>query len=98
MANDLPIVLFTLGEQQYALPCRDVRRIVQAVDIAPVPNVSKNILGVINVEGEIITVMNIRYQLGLSESEIALTDFIVICNFGNESFGFLVNEIDFIAV
>lgn len=96
--TEIPIVLFTLDEQPYALTCESVKRIIQVVDIVSVPNVSNNILGAINVEGNILTVMNIRHQLGLSEKEIALSDFIIICSLKSGSIGFIVDTIDFITI
>lgn len=98
MTTELPIVLFTLDEQPYALACANVKRIIQAVDIVSVPNVSKSILGAINVEGTIVTVINIRYQLGLPVKELALSDFIIIAIVQTGMVGFVVDEIDFITI
>ncbi|MBS0290343.1 MAG: chemotaxis protein CheW [Proteobacteria bacterium] len=98
MAGEIPIVIFRLDEQQYALACTVIRRILQAVEIAEIPNMPKSILGVINVEGEIITVNDIRQHFGLPHSQLSVKDFIVIVESASGPFGFVVNDIDFAAV
>lgn len=95
MINELPIVIFVLDDQKYALNCTVVRRILQAVDIPPVPNMPKDQLGVINLEGEIITIINIRHRLGLPDSQLSVNDFIVIADLSSMTIGFVVNDIDF---
>lgn len=95
MDYKIPIVIFTLDEQRYALHCTAVRQILQAVEIPPVPNMSEDQLGVINVEGEIIPIINIRHRLALPTRQLSINDFIVIAYFANNSIGFVVNDIDF---
>lgn len=99
MPDELSLVIFALDEQRYALPCKDVVHIFQAAYISPVPNTQNNILGLINVEGDIISVINIRQQLGLANKDMSVDDFIIITNHSNENtIGFVVNDVDFISV
>lgn len=93
--NDISLVVFKLDEQNYALDCNEVRRILQVVDISPVPNMPDDLLGVINVEGEIITVVNIRRRLNILNSDISIKDFILIGEYEKGSFGFVVNDVNF---
>jgi len=71
-------VVFTLDEQQYALPLSNVERIVRAVEITLLPKAPEIVLGVINVRGEIIPVVNIRKRFRLPEHEITLSDHLII--------------------
>ncbi len=53
------MVTFRLGGGSYAMPVMHLREIIKPVDIYPVPGMSEPIIGVINLRGEIIPVMEI---------------------------------------
>jgi|APSaa5957512622_1039677.scaffolds.fasta_scaffold30496_2 purine-binding chemotaxis protein CheW len=66
------ILLFTLDEPRYALNLSAVERVVRSVEIIPLPKAPQCVLGVINVQGEIIPVVDIRPRLGLPRREVSL--------------------------
>jgi purine-binding chemotaxis protein CheW len=59
------LVVFTLDEQRYALALAAVERIVRMVEITPVPHTPEIVLGVINAQGRIIPVVDVRKRFGL---------------------------------
>ena len=58
-------VAFTLDEQCYAVPLSVVERIVRRVEITLVPKAPEVVLGVINVQGSVILVVDIRRRFRL---------------------------------
>ena len=72
------LIIFTLDDQRYGLPLSAVERVVRMVDITPLPQAPDNVLGIINVQGRVIPVINIRRRFRLPERELALTDQLVI--------------------
>jgi purine-binding chemotaxis protein CheW len=73
------ILLFTLDEPRYALRLSAVERVIQAVEITPLPKAPKDVLGVINVQGQIISVIDIRPRLGLPpRGDINLGDHFIL--------------------
>jgi purine-binding chemotaxis protein CheW len=72
LAGDL--ILFSLDERRFALPLRSVERVVRAVDITPLPDAPQMVLGVIDVQGEIVSVINLRRRCRMPERELQLTD------------------------
>jgi len=68
------ILLFAMGEPRYALNLSAVERVVQAVEIMPLPKAPPLVLGVINVQGQVIPVVDIRQCFGLPPREITLND------------------------
>jgi purine-binding chemotaxis protein CheW len=72
------IVLFSLDEPRYALYLPAVERVVQAVEITPLPKAPDIVLGVINFQGEIIPVIDIRKRFLLPSREITLEDQFII--------------------
>lgn len=67
-------VVFRLDEERYAAPLAVVERIVRAVEVTPLPKAPAIVLGVIDFEGRVLPVLNIRRRFGLPDKEIRPTD------------------------
>jgi purine-binding chemotaxis protein CheW len=76
----LKLVVFTLDDQRYALHLSAVERIVRAVEVTPLPKAPEIVIGVINVQGRIIPVFNMRKRFRLPEHEIELSDQFIIAH------------------
>jgi purine-binding chemotaxis protein CheW len=74
MGSPVLAVVFTLDERRYALYLPAVERVVPAVEVTPLPNAPEVVLGVINVQGRIIPVINVRKRFGLRERDIEPND------------------------
>lgn len=73
-------MIFSLDNQRYALKLSAVDRVVRMVAIIPLPKAPDIVLGVVNYQGRVIPVINIRRRFNLPEKEIALTDQLVIAH------------------
>lgn len=71
-------IVFCLNELRMALAMTVVERIVHAVYITQIPNAPAIVLGVIDLQGRIIPVVDMRRRFGLPEREIALTDRLIV--------------------
>ncbi len=87
------IVLFTLEEERYALHLSAVERVVHAVEITLLPKAPEIVLGVINVQGRIVPVVNIRRRFRLSERELKLSDQIVIARTSRRTVALVVDAV-----
>jgi purine-binding chemotaxis protein CheW len=65
------LVVFAFDEQRYALHLSAVERIVRMVEITPLPKAPEIVLGVVNVQGRIVPIVNIRkrFSTGLKSHE-----------------------------
>lgn len=86
-------VVFALEGQRYALDLFSVRRVVQAVDITPLPKAPEIVHGVINAAGEIIPVVNVRKRFRLAEREVTLSDRLVIAHTPQRPVALVVDEV-----
>lgn len=93
MSKSSQVVVFDLDEQRYALPLSNVERIVRVVEITPLPKAPEIVLGVINVRGEIIPVVNIRKRFRLPEREITLSDHLIIAKTSRQSVALLADRV-----
>ena len=71
------LLVFSLDEQRYALDLSVVQRVVRMVEITPLPKAPEIVLGVVNLQGDIIPVVNIRKRFALPEREISLSDALI---------------------
>jgi len=72
------LVCFMLGAQQFALRLATVERVVGAVEITPLPQAPRIVRGIINVQGQVIPVMDVRRRWGLPERALDLNDQFII--------------------
>lgn len=77
-SSTMSILLFSLDEQYFGLTLALVERVVLMVEITPIPEVSDKLLGIINVQGNIMPVLNLRAFWGLSTREFSVSDQLII--------------------
>jgi purine-binding chemotaxis protein CheW len=80
MNRTLLHLAFILDEGHYALDLSVVERIIQSVEITPLPEAPDIVLGIINIKGKIIPVVNIRRRFRLSEKDIEPTNRLIIAH------------------
>src|SRR6185295_4909403 len=56
---------FMLGREEYGLPVLKVREIIKALEVTRVPQVPDHVLGVVNLRGRVIPVIDLRRKFGL---------------------------------
>jgi purine-binding chemotaxis protein CheW len=86
-------VMVLVGDKKFALQVTEVERVLRAMEITQLPDQGSNILGVVNVEGELIKVCDIRRRLGLERRDIDLNDQIVIAKAGQQKVALVVDAV-----
>ena len=71
-------VVFQVEGQNYAVNLLSVERVVRAVEITRLPSEDPYVLGVVDVQGEVMKVLNIRRFLGVPDKEIDISDQFII--------------------
>lgn len=72
------LVTFALDDQCYALYLSAVERVIPAIEITCLPQAPDVVAGVINIQGRIIPVVNIRKRFNLPVRELMHTDQFII--------------------
>ena len=90
------VAVLRLGNTRIALKVSQIERVLRAVAITPVPNQSAGVLGVINVEGVLTKVSDIRARLGLEPKELELEDQIVIVETNGQKVAIVVDAVQMI--
>jgi len=61
---------FRLGDRLFGLDLMMIREINRILDITPVPHARRHIRGLINLRGQIVTILDLGVRLGLERQEI----------------------------
>ena len=88
------LVVFTLLDRHYAFPGAEIKEILPLAKIAYVPGTPDYILGIINVRGDIESVLSGHGALGLPYSEPASGSRILIAESNGVRSGILVDSIE----
>ncbi|WP_005031745.1 chemotaxis protein CheW [Holophaga foetida] len=87
---------FTLNDRIFGIEIQLVREIIKAFEITPVPRATKHIRGLINLRGQVVTIMDLGVRLGSPPKEITSQSNIIILKTtatSNDILGLLVDSI-----
>ena len=65
--NEVQVVEFILGEDKFAINLFDVREIVESFRITPLPHAAPHVKGIIDLRGEITTVIDMKTVLQITK-------------------------------
>ena len=86
-------VTFRLEQEEYGLPISHVREINRVGEITRVPNSSQYLMGVINLRGKIIPVIELKRRLRLGPTAVNRESRIIIAENGPKLLGLLVDQV-----
>lgn len=95
-SSDDPIlqwVTFKLAGETYGINVMQVQEVLRYSEIAPVPGAPSYVLGIINLRGNVVTVIDTRHRFGLESGEINDNTRIVIIEADNHVVGILVDSV-----
>jgi purine-binding chemotaxis protein CheW len=87
------LVVFSLGDEEYALPITDVQEIIRYAEPRAVASEAPWIRGVISLRGKIIPVCDLAARLGLTADTEGRAN-IVIVETANGTAGVIVDEVE----
>lgn len=93
LATEMQFATFYVGEVLLGIDIRKVQEINRQLDVTDVPHSPKYVRGVINLRGEVATVIELRTLLGLPAAEVTRESRNLIVHSQSESIGFLVDRI-----
>ncbi len=94
-ANDpvLQLVTFRLKDESYGINVMKVQEVLRVTEIAPVPGAPPFVLGIINLRGNVVTVIDTRSRFGLPSAELDDSSRIVIIESEKQVVGILVDAV-----
>jgi purine-binding chemotaxis protein CheW len=86
-------VTFRLDNETYGINVMQVQEVLRHSEIAPVPGAPAYVLGIINLRGNVVTVIDTRQRFGLSPAPITDNTRIVIIEADKQVIGILVDSV-----
>lgn len=86
-------VTFRLGNETYGINVMQVQEVLRYTDIAPVPGAPIYVLGIINLRGNVVTVIDTCQRFGLPPIEVSDNTRIVIIEADSQVIGILVDSV-----
>jgi purine-binding chemotaxis protein CheW len=87
------LVIFTLGKELYGVTIHAVESIIKLQSITQVPRTAAFILGVTNLRGTVVPVLDLRRRFNLPDCENTTNTRIVIVNAEGSKVGIVVDEV-----
>ncbi|MCR5085149.1 MAG: chemotaxis protein CheW [Succinivibrionaceae bacterium] len=86
-------VTFKLDKEMYGVNVMQVREVLRYTDIAPVPGAPSFVLGIINLRGNVVTVIDTRMRFGLPSAEVTDNTRIMIIESDKQAIGIMVDSV-----
>jgi len=87
------LVIFILDGQRYGLYLDAVEQAIRAVAITRLPKAPGIVIGVINIQGQIIPAVNVRKRFGLPLREMAVSDQVIVARTTARDVAMVVDEV-----
>lgn len=89
------LVVFKLGDEEFGVDIMQVREIIKKENITVVPNAPDFVRGVINLRGQITTIIDLKRKLGISSQDCidSRQERIIVVETGNNVVGMAVDAV-----
>ncbi|WP_265821896.1 chemotaxis protein CheW [Geovibrio ferrireducens] len=87
------LVGLKLGDEEYAIDVLKIQEIIRTVEITSVPRTDSFVLGVMNLRGKVIPVVDLRVRFNLDKMDFDKETRIIVVRFESEHIGFVVDEV-----
>ncbi|WP_087022039.1 chemotaxis protein CheW [Thaumasiovibrio subtropicus] len=85
---------FVLAEEEYAVDILDVREVRGWSDVRPIPNSPEFLLGVLELRGEYVPIVDLRSRFGMEPAVLNATTVVIVLNDANgKPLGIIVDAV-----
>jgi len=86
-------IIFSLNDSYYGIESLAVQEVFYLPDLTPITEAFDDIVGVLNLRGEILPVIDLHLRLGHGLQEYHLSDSLVVLSWQNTRVGIIVNQV-----
>ncbi len=100
--NEFEVLVFKLGDQPFGVNVAKVREVIQPRETMDVPYKHPSVIGLFEIRGKVLTLIDLRVHLGVARSEEnedssradGVVGSVIITEFNGVRIGFLVNRVE----
>ncbi|MET0028003.1 MAG: chemotaxis protein CheW [Candidatus Thiodiazotropha sp.] len=89
----IQFVTFILMDEVYGINVMQVQEVLRVTEIAPVPGAPSYVLGIVNLRGNVVTVIDTRKRFGLASAEVDDNSRIIVIESERQVVGILVDAV-----
>lgn len=87
------LVGFIVGEEEFAIPILSIQEIIKPISCTRVPQTPTYILGVFNLRGSVIPLIDLRARFGLTTQKHSEETRFVVMKSGDDVAGFVIDRL-----
>jgi len=87
------LVGFVIGDEEYAVPILAIQEIIKPFSWTRVPQVPKYVLGVFNLRGAVIPLIDLRTKFGLTPKKHSDETRFIVMRHGDDVAGFVIDRL-----
>lgn len=91
--NSYRYICFNLGNQEYGVPLLSIKEVLGLPEVTPIPQCPNYFLGIMNLRGKVISVMDLRTKIGLKTQNNSETS-VMILDLGEQLLGVVVDKVN----
>jgi len=93
MIENKRYLCFGLGKEEFAIPLLAVKEVLGVPEITPIPQAANYFLGIMNLRGSIISIIDLRLKLGIKAQNGEETS-VIILDVGQYNLGVMVDRVN----
>tara|TARA_B100000809_G_C14923156_1_gene454124 strand:+ start:185 stop:721 length:537 start_codon:yes stop_codon:yes gene_type:complete len=87
------LIIFKLGEEEYALNIDQIKEVVLTPGIAKIPQTPEYIMGVANIRGNVIAIVDLKKKFSMGDKDDEFCNYTLVVESANFKIGILVKEV-----
>ena len=92
--ENVTFLQFDLGNESYGVKLLSVKEVITVPEVTPLPNGPSYFQGIMNLRGQIISIVDLRKKLGIKSKSNIDEDAVVIVDFDGVSIGLIFDSIN----
>lgn len=89
----IQLVGFIVGEEEFAIPILSIQEIIKPISCTRVPQIPSYILGVFNLRGSVIPLIDLRARFGLTPQKHTDETRFIVMKSGDDVAGFVIDRL-----
>jgi len=93
MDDIVQLVGFVIGEEEFSVPILSIQEIIKPIDWTRVPRTPEYVLGVFNLRGTVIPLIDLRLKFGLRSEKMTENSRFMVMKNETETAGFVIDRL-----
>ncbi|HUE94627.1 chemotaxis protein CheW [Pseudomonas sp.] len=93
LGEQLDVLRFSLSDELYAIGSEHVAQVLPLNQYTPLPSTPAYVLGIVNVRGRIVSVLDLRVLFELPHGSLSDRSFLLILHSADMEFGLLIDRV-----